>query len=221
MILKHRNLWAIIFLVIFIVNSSLSILNHAPTDMLWFCNTVLLLFSIALFAKNKSLIGSVVISSVVIETIWTLDILSFLLTKHLFLGVASYFPDLPLFKKIITSYHILLLVVPILCLVEIKKIAKFSWLISSAYSLFILDLSLAFAAKTNINCAAAACNLGSLQFLYALKPGWLPFFLFAWLLTTLIFFLPIYLLFAYILKKLNSKHLNISTLRKNHGQKNN
>jgi len=199
----HFKLLALFFFTIAIFHFSLSIYEGTLIAFLWFCVTVLILFAIGLYYKNILILSSVVTSSFLIELLWTIDIISFSLTGKLIVGIATYLYYIPSIRYILTFYHLFLFVIPIYIIFMLKDFHKYSWIFSSIHLFAVSILTLALT-KFNINCVRDVCELGIFNFIYAIKPTILPFFIFSWLALTLIVFIPTHLLFYFIIRKIKN-----------------
>lgn len=183
-----------VFLVLGLLNTGLSFYEGLPQNALWFCNTVLFVFSVGLLFEKDFLISSAVVSSLVIETLWLVDVFSFYFSGRLILGVASYLYLLNGFRLIFTFYHLTLLVVPLAVVIYRRKFYSSAWMVSSIHFLFLLVLTMAVG-EGYVNCTMVECELGVFDFVYLVKPDIFPPFLFNWIFATIfIFILPNYLL---------------------------
>ena len=166
--------------------------NGNLTNLLWFCNTVLIIFAIGLYYRNLMILSSVLTSSLVIEFLWTIDVISFSLTGNLLIGIANYLNSVSLIGYIMTFYHLFLFVIPICVIFFIKKFHKLSWVFSSFHLLIVFILT-KILTNSNINCVRDYCNIGIFQPLYLLKPIMAPFFIFHWIIITILVFIPTHL----------------------------
>ena len=206
---KYLKILSLIFLLIFIFHLSLSIYEGEPRASLWFCATLLIVFAFGLYYKNTLILSSVVVSAFVIEFLWTIDIISYTLSRKLVLGILPYLYDISLMRFIITYYHILLLIVPIIIIIfSLKKFHKHAWIFSSFHLLIVFIISII--TKAEFNCIKKSCELGIFNFVYVLRPEFLPYFIFHWLGLTIVIFIPTNILFTFLSKKLATSQINFS-----------
>lgn len=204
MIIENHKKAALVFLVIGLINALLAIYELYPPGILWFCSTTVWLFALGLYFRNDLLISSTVTASFVIEFLWTIDYLSFFLTGNLTIGIAEYLLTTNAFRIIITAYHLVMLVVPIMTIFELKKFHKHSWAGASVYFLVISTLTLILTKpNANLNCVFKTCSLGVLSFLEKINElllGLMPPIIIHWLFLTVIVFIPTHFAFRAIVK---------------------
>ena len=197
-------IWATFLLVVFILRIFDSIYNNVAHDLFWFCVANLFLLVLGLYLRSNFLISSVVVSSFITETFWLFDVISFLIWKKLFFGVAGYLFFLRPLEFILTFYHIFLLVVPLYIVFKERNFHKYAWIFSSFYFFVIALLSLSLPGH-NVNCVRALCEMGVFDFLDVLNTGIMPVFVLTWLFNTLVLFIPINYLFYYLVKRKRKK----------------
>ena len=190
-----------VFLIIWaIINSWFHLSNNNPQGILWFCNTIIFLMALGFWFDNKIILSSAAVSYTLFGIAWTIDVISFFATGKFLLDVAVYISSTKGLSQIITFYHAVLLIFSLGFIIIEKKIYKHAWLISSAHLLIVLILSLLLT-NSNVNCVRVACEIGKLNFLYALKPEFLPVILFNWAMFTVLGFIPIQLILSLVKKK--------------------
>tara|TARA_Y100000034_G_C6772007_1_gene344432 strand:- start:131 stop:838 length:708 start_codon:yes stop_codon:yes gene_type:complete len=216
----------IFFLLLFLFKLIQNIYANAPRTSLWFCTTFLLIIFIGLYFNNLLILSSSIVSLFIIETLWVIDLIYFSFSGKLIIGIASYLFTLSPSEYILTFYHFFSLLIPIYIVFSVKKFHKNAWILSSLHLLILSILTISLT-KVNINCVRSACEMGIFNFLYYLKPPWLPFIFFQWIGITLIIFIPTNLLFNKLIKisedkeNLNNsqpKHLNNTTSKLQHGK---
>jgi|GEM_PF-1048634 len=202
MIIKNHKLIALIFLIISLINLALSFYELYPPAIIWFCSATIWLFIIGIYFKNDFLISSTVTASFVIETLWLIDYTSFLFLGRLTIGMGEYLLTSSTARIIVTSYHLIILIVPILTIFELKRFNKYSWLGASLYFFLISIITLLIAnPNANLNCVFRTCQLpfnileGLNQFLLI----YLPPFIIHWLFMTLVIFIPTHFFFKKII----------------------
>ena len=191
---------ALLFFNIFILNVVLAAIEGNPASSLWFCSTLVLVFAVGLFFRNNLLISSTLVSSFILEGLWTIDIISYLFTRKLVLGITTYLYDIGTLRLILTFYHVLLFAVPIIVILKIKRISTYAWLFSSVH-LLILQVITFIATDTNVNCVHYTCDSGVFNWIYNLRPEYISNPIFEWLMATLFLFIPANIIFYWILKR--------------------
>ena len=176
-----------------LVNSAFHLSNNNPQGILWFCNTLIFLLAIGLWLNSKPILGSVTISYLLFGILWTTDIVAWFSTGKFLFDVSIYIASSTILGRIITFYHILLLAFSLRFIIKEKKLYSKAWIISSIHLLIVLLLSLILT-DSNVNCVRQACDIGKLGFIYLLKPAFVPFILFNWIMFTIIVFIPMQLI---------------------------
>ncbi len=194
---------AILFLAIFIVNTLLLYSEGYKFGWLWFCPTLLVMFAAAILTNNKLLLSSVVVSATVIEIIWSIDAIYFFITERFLVNAAMYLANASLARKIITMYHFLLLIVPIIIVLRKKEFSKHAWMVSSLNLFAVLLLGFLFNAH-NINCTQDFCNLNFGNLEAVPKTDLILASSIIWITLSFLVFLPTNLFFNFLIKKLNA-----------------
>lgn len=179
---------------------------HAPNRMLWYSSAGLLITTIGLFKRSSFLLTAMFCALVINESIWTISFFSNLFFHKDITNVASYAfkQDYPIYKFIITTYHLTLVPAATIGLVTVRKIHRFGWLGSFCFVTFLALLAFLFPDPfgENVNCVAretvGSCRL-YFSYLYPLGQFWGMIAAFGSL--TLVIYLPLNYLLLYISKK--------------------
>jgi len=96
---------ALIFLAIWL---TIYLKYWGPTTFLFLCDIAVILTCIGIFTANALLLSSQAVSSLVIDTVWLLDILSKLIFNRHIVGGTEYFfdPSYPLWVRLISTFHV-------------------------------------------------------------------------------------------------------------------
>jgi len=84
-------------------------LNYwGPTTFLFLCDIAVILTCIGIFTGNALLLSSQALSSLVVDTMWLLDIATKLLFNRHIVGGTDYFfdPNYPLWVRLISLFHV-------------------------------------------------------------------------------------------------------------------
>lgn len=75
---------------------------------MWICNLCLFLYGIGLMMGNSLLVGACLVAICLDQTLWYLDVLSYILRRKWLIGVASYlvWPDTTYLKIFTTLHHL-------------------------------------------------------------------------------------------------------------------
>jgi hypothetical protein len=98
---------ALIFLAVWL---TIYLKFWGPTTFLFLCDVAVILTCIGLFTGSALLLSSQAVSSLIIDTIWLLDILTKLLFNRHIVGGTDYFfdPNYPLWVRLISTFHVAL-----------------------------------------------------------------------------------------------------------------
>ena len=198
---KQFFVLSVIFTLLAIARLILALTEGPISTLLWFCVTILFLFPIGLYFKNKLIISSVITSGFILNLALSIEVISYSLTGKILLGIGTYLNDLSPLGHLITFYHLFLVIGPIYIIFLMKDFHKYSWIFSSFHFL-IISLATFFLTNFSENCVRAPCELGFFNLIYAIKPVLIPFFIFHWILITLIILIPTNIIFYYIIKRL-------------------
>lgn len=201
MIIERNKKFALVFVLIGILNIAFSYYEGFILGALWFCSTTIWFFALGLFLKNDFIISSTLTASFFIEFIWTLDYVSFIITGNLLVGIAEYLLSASDLRMIATLYHLAMFIFPIIAVFEIKKLHKYSWIGASGYLAFIFVLTLILTKPgANMNCVYRPCPIGIFDFLSTFYQylAQIPIFIIHWAFLTIAIFIPTH----YIFKKI-------------------
>lgn len=185
-----------IVLIWALVDIALTIKQEPYYVAFWFSNIVFLLLSIGFLFRNRLLVSSIAIASVIAETGFVLDFLTRLITtrglfaapitEYMFTGFSF-----TSFRFYIDLNH--LIVIPLALYGAYKLgVHKRAYLLCLGYSFFFNLLSYFFApAEYNINCAHYLC-------FFAENPHWLPqpYYLIVWIFAVWLIAVPLNYLFC-------------------------
>lgn len=188
----------LILLFLGVLNLIASSLEGVAAGILWLCPASLFLAGIGILKKDNFLISSSLTASFLLNFIWAMDYISFMLTGTLVTGIASFLPYASPLRLFVTSYHLFLLFIPVFIIFEEKKFHKMSWLGASVFLLVLSVLSLFTKKFTNVNCVHEICDLGIFTFLEPVRSGliqFIPSFIVQWLFMTIVIFIPTHFFF--------------------------
>jgi len=111
-----------------------------PTTFLFLCDIAVILACVGIFTQNALLISSQAVSSIVVDTAWTIDIISTLVFRKHLLGGTEYFFDTryPLAVRLISTFHIALPVVLLLSLRRTGYDSRAFWFQSSIAAVMLV-----------------------------------------------------------------------------------
>jgi hypothetical protein len=92
-----------------------------PVNFLHVCDVAVLLTCVGLWTGNRLLLSSQAVSSLLVNSIWTLDVAFLLVWKRPFFGGTQFLLDvrIPLWVRLLSLYHVL---VPVVLLWALSKI---------------------------------------------------------------------------------------------------
>ena len=84
-----------------------------PANFLHLCDVAVILTCIGLWTSNALVLSSQAVSSVVIDTLWALDVAAWLLFRRHFVGGTEYLfdPTCPLWIRLLSLFHIIMPVI--------------------------------------------------------------------------------------------------------------
>ncbi len=193
---NHFRIIGAIALVWAILDIVLTIKQEPYYVAFWFSNSIFLLLSLGFLFRNRLIVSSIAIASVITETGWVLDFLTRLITtKGLF--------SAPITEYMFTGFGFAsarfyielnhLIVIP-LALYGTYQLGmhKRAYFLCLGYSFFFNLLSYFFApTEYNINCAHYFC-------FFATNPQWLaqPYYLIVWIFAVGLIAVPLNYLFC-------------------------
>jgi hypothetical protein len=201
--MKKVTFWllAAAFTVLWVLNLVTSLYEGEYFSLIWFCSVTLTCFVIGLYLQNDFLLSTVAVASLVIEFLWTTDIVGYLVFGNLPLGIASYITEASQLRFIATGYHFLLLIIPLYVVLQ-RGLHRYAWIGASALLLLTFILTPLFT-RANINCVKNLCELGVFGFftplmMFAAKS--IPPMFIHWFFVTLLVFVPTHLILKYVAK---------------------
>jgi len=105
---------------------------YALADTLWVCNLNILLAATGIAFRSPTLIGATVTAVFVPHTVWTIDMISWLVTGNFPIGMAAYmaWPQTSWAERISSTHHSWFIPLCILVMYKLKgKLILKSWLI--------------------------------------------------------------------------------------------
>jgi hypothetical protein len=96
---------ALIFLALWL---AIYLKYWGPTTFLFLCDIAVILTCIGIFTGNALLLSSQAVSSLVVDTIWLIDIVTKLIFNRHIIGGTEYFfdPNYPLWVRLISTFHV-------------------------------------------------------------------------------------------------------------------
>jgi len=205
---KYYKILSALFVAIILVNLLVSFYLNNWSNILWFCSFTAALFALGLYTNNNFLLSTSVTAAFFFQTLWVIEMTSYLLFGKLILGTATYLLEIAPIRFFITFYHLLLLIIPIWVIFEKGKIHRLSWL-GASLLFFIASVSvLVLATESGVNCVNQNCNLGvfnGLSDYLSTNFSFIPFFVINWIVLSLIVFIPTHFLFSFILRFMKTK----------------
>src|SRR3989344_7633638 len=153
------NLLAILFIILTIIQLTAAIIENEYDTLLNFCFILAIIFIIALFKKNDFLFSTIVTASFFINTLWLIDMTSFLIFNKLTIGVGEYLFEATTIRFISTFYHLFILTIPLIVVFDRAKFHKYSWLGASLFLFVTLAISSLFT-NMSLNCSRGDCAVG-------------------------------------------------------------
>ena len=160
-----------------------------PANFLHLCDVAVILTCIGLWDSNALLLSSQAISSVVIDSIWSLDVAARLLLGRHAIGGTEYLFDAtyPLWVRMLSLFHV---VMPVILILSLGRLGydRRGWKLQAAIALPILIASRFVTPQDNLNFA-----LRDPFFHRALGPGPVHIMI-TYLALVLVVYLPTHLL---------------------------
>jgi hypothetical protein len=114
---------------------------YGPQNFLWFCDMANFGVLAALWAESSLLISWQAVSVLLVQTVWTVDVIGRTLIGSKFLGTAEYMwnPGIPLVTRVLSLFH---LAMPPILLWGVWRLGydRRAWLCQSVWSWVILPL---------------------------------------------------------------------------------
>ena len=199
---KHFKYLGIGFILFYFLVFILNIYEGSSQLSLWFCITIVLIFGIGLYYKNLLLLSATVTSSFLINLLLSIDLISYSITGNIIFGMGQYILVLSPLRYAITFYHLFLLVVPVYVILILKKFHNKAWIFSSIHYIVLSIVTLLITKPdAGINFVRRPASIGFFDFVYYLKPGFIPYFIHNWILMTVFVFISIQIVFYLIMKK--------------------
>lgn len=127
---------------------------YGLTNFLFLCNLSVVLFCLGLLRGNALLVSACALSSLVVDTVWTLDFAPRLLFgRHLFGGTEYMWdPRWPLFTRLLSLYHAVL---PALLILALRRVGydRRALPVQAAVALVAMTLARLADPRANINYA--------------------------------------------------------------------
>lgn len=202
---KYYTIAGIIFILLFFLNAYVHVQADNYEQILWLCSFTTLLLAIGLLTRNNLILSSTLAVSLVLQTIWVIDVTSLLIFGRFVTGTAGYLTTATSVRFFLTFYHVFLWIVPVFAILDTQKFHKYSWIGASVF-FFIVSLITLSLTELNVNCVRQSCIFGFYEFLRPITgtlSSFLPSFVINWLILTLIVFIPTHLIFRAIVKRMN------------------
>lgn len=126
--------------------------GYGPANFLWFCDLANFLIVAALWMESPLLLSAQAVSVVLVQTLWSLDLLGRLLTGGHWLGATQHLfdPTLAPSLKLASLFHV---VVPPIVLWALSRLGydRRGWLLQTAIAWVVLPASYAIAWDANVN----------------------------------------------------------------------
>jgi hypothetical protein len=127
-------------------------LAYGFANFLFLCNLAVLLVAVGVWTCNRLLLSSQAVGTLIVGTVWTVDLVSRLIGGSHLIGGTEYMwdPQWPLFSRLLSLYHVIL---PVLLLVILRRIGydRRGYLLQSAIALGGVALGRLFGPGANIN----------------------------------------------------------------------
>ena len=179
-----------------------------PEQVLWISHISTLTGGIGAFLRNRFLISLALVTCLGHHLFWLFDILSWLITGNLTVGVTAYLQNASLGAWLQTSNHFFVWPVLLILVIHQGHINKYIWIWASALFVSLIAIGMIFyPPASNLNCAYYPWP--GLEHLVFMLPGLNPFspglYLFYVIaMTTFINYLPTNLILAYVVPKCSS-----------------
>lgn len=123
-------------------------------NFLFLCNLAVILAAIGIWTCSRLLISSQAVGILPVSAAWTLDVIARLVRGRHLIGATEYMwdPQLPLFTRLVSGYHVVL---PIVLVLALRRIGydRRGYLLQSAIAIVGVVLSRLFGPVANINYA--------------------------------------------------------------------
>jgi hypothetical protein len=126
--------------------------GYGPYNFLWFCDLANFLTLVALWARSPLLLSSQAVSVVVVQTLWSLDVMGRVLTGTHPIGATEYLFDssLSLVLRVASLFHLLMPPVLIWSLSRMGYDRR-GWILQTAIAWIVLPVSYVAVPEGNIN----------------------------------------------------------------------
>ena len=155
--MKRENIFAIIFLVLFLADIYAFTTQNSWQLLFWACNNVALLLAFAFWKRSKFVFTSIASILFIPQMFWIVDFFV-RLSGTTFLGVTDYLfvPNYPVIWFILALKHLFL---PFIVLWAVWKYGfdKNGWKGAIGYGLFLWIVGITINSGLNINCAYSTC----------------------------------------------------------------
>jgi hypothetical protein len=127
-------------------------------NLFWVSNLALLLAAIGLVLRSNILQSGALVSVLFGHAVWAYDVIILALTGNAPLSYSSYFFELSLSGKLLTSHHLYLAPTLLIILWSQRKISKYGWIVASLLFVFAtLSSFFILPEEYNLNCAHSPC----------------------------------------------------------------
>lgn len=159
----NRFVWIAILFVTLQALLVLAALSPSAEFYVWYCNHILVLFSVFFFLKDVQALRGLVSVGLIPQAVWVVEICFYLLSGTFIFGFGEYFVDIDSFFLLVMTFvsHLFSSFL-VLFFIWKEKVEEKSLFYSAVYIVFLYVASLVVSEPVdNANCVFGVCGLES------------------------------------------------------------